>query len=191
MLKLSREGPGEDPVETAWEDCLAIRDLLKFEFFFAGKEEFRAELAVELARFAPNWRERALTADGARELLEQTPTLVAHRALRSFVDAQLVVARVLAGREPREAIDQAQFLDECLGVGRQLLLQGQLHGSESISKELYGSALQLAANRDVVDPGREEVREARQAFLAEIEELLERVSYIGRMDADRLQKVLG
>lgn len=190
VLKLSREGPGEDPVETAWEDCLAIRDLLKFEFFFAGKEEFRAELAIELARFAPDWRDRALSADGARELLESTPTLVAHRALRSFVDAQLVVARVLAGRDPRAGFEKAQFLDECLGIGRQLLLQGQLHGSESISQELYASALQLAANRDVVDPGREEVRVARQAFLAEVEELLERVTEVGRMDAERLQKVL-
>ncbi len=97
---------------------------------------------------------------------------------------------MLAGRDPREGFDKAQFLDECLGVGRQLLLQGQLHGPESISQELYASALQLAANRDVVDPGRDETRQARQVFLAEVEELLERVAEIGRMDAERLQTVL-
>lgn len=190
MLRLSRSAPEEDPVEAAWEDALAIRDLLKFEFFFADKASFREQLGVEVQRFAADWRAQVRSPETMAAMLEAEPTFVAHRALRSFLDAQLVVARVLAARDPRAAVDKAAFLDECLGVGRQLLLQGQLHGPESVSQELYASALQLAANRDVVDPGRDEVRAARAAFLAEIEELLERVAHIGRLDAARLQTVL-
>ncbi|MCW3040895.1 MAG: hypothetical protein JWM31_2800 [Solirubrobacterales bacterium] len=190
LLKLSRGPAVKDPVEAAWEDSLAIRDLLKFEFFFADKATFRAELAVELDRFAGDWRERVGSPEEMAALLDATPTFVAHRALRSFLDAQLVVAQLLAQRDPREGVEKAPFLDECLGVGRQLLLQGRLHGPESVSQELYASALQLAANRDVVDPGRDEVRVARVAFLAEVEEVLERVAHIGRLDAERLQEVL-
>jgi glycerol-3-phosphate O-acyltransferase len=190
LLKLSRGPAVDDPIAVAWDDVLAIRDLLKFEFFFADKPSFRLELGDELNRFASDWRERVGSPEEMALLLDSTPTFVAHRALRSFFDAQLVVARILAERDPRQGFDKAQFLDECLGVGRQLLLQGQLHGPESVSQELYAAALQLAENRDVVDPGREEVRLARQRFLAEIEEVLERVSHIGRLDAARLQEVL-
>ncbi len=190
MLKLAGSGAQEDPVETAWEDALAIRDLLKFEFFFADKATFRAELGAELDRFAADWRERAQTPDQIAAVFDATPTFVAHRALRSFLDAQLVVATQLAARNPRQGFEKAAFLEECLGVGRQLLLQGRLHGPESVSQELYAAALQLAANRDIADPGRDEVRVAREAFLAEVQEVLDRVAHIGRLDAERLEAVL-
>ncbi len=190
ILRLSREQPDGDPVEAAWEDALALRDLLKFEFFFADKETFRLQLRAELDRMAENWREQAASPEQMNQALVQIPTFVAHRALRAFVDAQFVVARQLANRDPRDAVDREAFLQECLGVGRQLLLQGRLHGPESVSQELYGAALSLAANRDLVDPGREEVHAAREAFLAEIREVLERVSHIGRLDAERLERVL-
>ena len=47
-----------------------------------------------------------------------------------------------------------------------MLLQGRLHGAESVSAELFAAALQLAANRDLVDPGRDEVRAARDGVPA-------------------------
>jgi glycerol-3-phosphate O-acyltransferase len=191
MLKLAQGEPVEDPVEAAWEDALAIRDLLKFEFFFADKATFRAELGVELDHFAADWRERVASPDEAAKIFDAIPTFVAHRALRSFLDAELVVAQQLAARDPRQGFEKAAFLDECLGVGRQLLLQGRLHGPESVSQELYAAALQLAANRDIVDPGRDEVRGARERFLAEVEEVLGRVAHIGRLDDARLKAVLG
>lgn len=180
----------DDPVEAAWEDALAIRDLLKFEFFFADKATFRDELALELDRFAADWRERVGSPEEMEELLQGAPTFVAHRTLRAFLDAQLVVAQQLATRDPRKGFSKSEFLDGCLGVGRQLLLQGRLHGPESVSQELYAAALQLAANRDIVDPGRDEVRVAREAFLAEVQEVLDRVAHIGRLDAERLARVL-
>jgi glycerol-3-phosphate O-acyltransferase len=191
LLRLAQGEPVEDPIEAAWEDALAIRDLLKFEFFFADKATFRQELGAELDLFAANWRDLIRSPQEMAHLVDTTPAFVAHRALRPFLDAQLVVARLLAERDPREGFDKPAFLADCLGVGRQLLLQGRLHGPESVSQELYAAALQLAANRDIVDPGREEVREARERFLAEIEEVLGRVAHIGRLDAERLAQVLG
>ncbi|MCW3014310.1 MAG: hypothetical protein JWO02_1402 [Solirubrobacterales bacterium] len=191
LLRLAQGEPVEDPVEAAWEDALAIRDLLKFEFFFADKATFRQELRLELDRFAADWRDRVASPEEMARVLEATPTFVAHRTLRAFLDAQVVVAGQLAARDPRQGVDRSAFLAECLGVGRQMLLQGRLHGPESVSQELYAAALQLAGNRDLVDAGREELREGRRRFLAEIEEVLGRVSHIGRLDAERLEQVLG
>src|SRR4029077_63606 len=101
----------------------------------------------------------------AEALLRASRVLVANRALRSFLDAQLVVAERLAARNPREELDRSAFARECLGGGRQMLLQGRLHSAESVSQELFGSALALATNRDLVDPGREDLR-ARRGGLA-------------------------
>src|SRR3712207_9179879 len=68
------------------------------------------------------------------EVLCRAGFLIAHRVLRSFVDAQLVVAERLAARDPREPVEEKAFLAECGGVGQQMLLQGRLHGPESDRK---------------------------------------------------------
>jgi glycerol-3-phosphate O-acyltransferase len=185
------DSPGPEAlVDAAWESALRIRDLLKFDFFFADKPHFREDLRAELARIEPDWMERTRTPQEAGALLRKSGLLVANRALRSFLDAQLVLAERLAHRDPREAIDRDAFLGECLGVGRQMLLQGRLHSAESLSQELFGSAFQLAANRDLVDPGRDAVREARLRFYEEICAVVELVEEIRQLDELLIEEVL-
>ena len=100
-----------DPADR-WDEAMRLRDLLKFEFFFPERDAYRQQIAAELERLDPDWE----TADG-RDVLCRAPLLVAHRVLRSFVDAQLVVAERLAARDPRTPVVEAEFLDECGGVG--------------------------------------------------------------------------
>jgi len=47
-----------------------------------------------------------------------------------------------------------------------------------VSRELYSAAIRLAANRDLVDPGRDEVRAGREALAAEVRGVLSRVERI-------------
>lgn len=185
-----RGASGEQLVDAAWEQSLRIRDLLKFEFFFADKERFREELGEELGRIDSNWHARAQSPEDAGDLLRESGLLVANRALRSFLDAQLVVAERLAARNPREAVDRGAFLDECVGVGRQMLLQGRLHSAESLSRELIGSALALAANRDLVDPGGGQVSEARHAFYEEVRDVVALVEQIRAFDETVIEEAL-
>jgi glycerol-3-phosphate O-acyltransferase len=131
--------------------ALALRDLLKYEFFFPDKETFRHELADELSLIDPDWTRRDADLGATRKLLVQSRFLCAHRVLRSFVDAQWVVAERLAELDPGAAVDEGELLERCRAVGRQLLLQGRLHGPESLSQELFSSALRLARNRGLVD----------------------------------------
>src|SRR5581483_7390035 len=93
-------------------------------------------------------------------------------------------------RDPRREIVKDEFMSDCLGLARQWLLQGRLHSAESISQELFGAALQLAANRDLVDPGRDELRERRAEFVAEIQEVLAKIRQIGEIDTEMLNEVL-
>jgi glycerol-3-phosphate O-acyltransferase len=169
--------------EAGLEEALRLRDLLKFEFFFPDKREFAEALRAELDLVDPHWTSRARTPEDAMRVLSASGSLLAHRVLRSFFDAQLVVAERLAARDPRSPVETEAFLKECIGVGRQMLLQGRIHGPEAVSRELFANALKLAANRDIVDPGREEVRQRREAFLAEVRDVVARVERIGEVDA--------
>jgi glycerol-3-phosphate O-acyltransferase len=185
--------PDADLLELAWQDALATRDLLKFEFFFAEKDEFREQMRVEIELIDPDWAQRIRTGGSAAELLLQTgsqPLLIAHRALRSFLDAQWIVASYLASIDPRTAIDKAQVIKTLLGVGRQHVLQGHVYGDESVSSELFAPALKAAANRDVLDPGREDVHAARVVWLEQIGEVISRLQMIDELERELRAGVL-
>ena len=173
--------------EDRWDEAMRLRDQLKFEFFFPDKASYREELAAELRRLHPSWE---TVADG-RAVLERAPVLVADRVLRSFLDAQLVVAERLAAHPPGEPIAEPEFLSECGGVGRQMLLQGRLHGPESLSRELFSSALKLAANQDLIGPGGEELPVRRRAFAARLRDLVGRLIVIDEIDATSRQEAVG
>jgi glycerol-3-phosphate O-acyltransferase len=174
--------PGE-----RWDEAMRLRDQLKFEFFFPDKASYRDELGAELKRLHPGWE---TVADG-RAVLQRARVLLASRVLRSFLDAQLVVAERLAAHPPGQPVPDAGFLDECGGVGRQMLLQGRLHGPESLSRELFSSALKLAANQDLIGPGGEELARGRRAFAARLRELVGRLIVIDEIDATSRQEAVG
>jgi glycerol-3-phosphate O-acyltransferase len=170
-----------------WDEAMRLRDQLKFEFFFPDKTSYREELGAELRRLHPSWE---TVADG-RAVLERARVLVASRVLRSFLDAQLVVAERLAAHPPGQPVAEPGFLGECGGVGRQMLLQGRLHGPESLSRELFSSALKLAANQDLIGPGGEELARGRRAFAARLRDLVGRLIVIDEIDATSRQEAVG
>ena len=170
-----------------WDEAMRLRDQLKFEFFFPDKASYRAELCAELERLDPGFQ---TVADG-RAVLERCRVLVASRVLRSFLDAQLVVAERLAARLPGQPFMKKEFLSECGGVGQQMLLQGRLHGPESLSRELFSSAVKLAANLDLIEPGGEELARSRQAFAARLRDVVTRLIVIDGIDAACRREAVG
>ena len=92
---------------TGWEKALAVRELLKFDFFFAGRDEFADELWREFAIMTGRSHDRSAPLDTgeAERSLNESDLLVAHLVLRPFVDAYRVVAEELVnlgpGRERR------------------------------------------------------------------------------------------
>lgn len=196
---------GRDALAHGFQAALALRDLLKYEFFFPDKETFRAELADELTLIDPEWRQHDGDFPRTRKVMLQSRFLCAHRVLRSFVDAQWVVAERLVEHDVRRPVVESELLHRCTAVGRQLLLQGKLHGAESLSRELFSSAVRLARNRDLVDTPSgssgtaahggttdlEVLAERRRAFAAEIRGVVERVAFIDETDATNRQETAG
>jgi glycerol-3-phosphate O-acyltransferase len=170
-----------------WDEAMRLRDQLKFEFFFPDKAAYRAVLRAELDRLDPGWE---TVADG-RAVLEHCDLLVANRVLRSFLDAQLVVAERLAARPAHLPVEEKEFLDECRGVGQQMLLQGRLHGPESLSRELFASALKLAANLDLLSPGGEDLAQRRREFAGRLHDDVARLIVIDEIDAAGRREAIG
>ena len=179
------------PPEQRWSEITALRDLLKFEFFFPDRATHRARLTTELELLTETSGQAAWEVADGLAVLGRAPFLVAHRVLRSFVDAQLVVAERLAARVPRNAIDERAFLDECGGVGQQMLLQGRLHGPESLSRELFASALKLAGNLDLLAADDDAVAVRRAELADRLRAVVARVIEIDEIDAASRREVVG
>jgi len=169
------------------DEAMRLRDQLKFEFFFPDKASYRTELRAELDRLDPGWE----TEPDGRAVLERSSLRVASRVLRSFIDAQLVVAERLAARPPERPVEDKVFLDECAGVGQQMLLQGRLHGPESLSRELFASAVKLAANLNLIDPGGADLAGRRREFAAHLYEVVARLIIIDEIDALGRREAIG
>ncbi len=183
MLDLATSPPEGDGRDAAWEKALALRDLLKFDFFFSRKARYAGQIADEARRLG--W-DGSNEPDEARKRLAAAPVLLAHGVLRPFIDAQFVVATCLAAREDKPLADTDRFLGECLTHGRQLLLQGRVHGADSVSRELFATALQLAANRGLVEGD----AAGRQQWVDQLVTYRDLLARIAQIDATRLEEVL-
>jgi glycerol-3-phosphate O-acyltransferase len=175
-----------DRASEFWEEALRLRDLLKFEFFFAEKDTFREELRTEVSLHDPGWEGRL--AGGAEEiqsLLRRIRPFGAHRVLRPFLEAYRVVGDALERHDLAVAIEPAAFLTHCLAVGKQYLLQRRIQSAESVSKVLFESALRLARNRKLLDLGAADLGDQRHAFAEEIREAVRRVDAIDALAASR------
>ncbi|WP_203336983.1 lysophospholipid acyltransferase [Nocardioides limicola] len=141
---------GGDPRKVVLSEALRLRDLLKFEFFFSSREEFEAELVDEARLLGVDADALAsATAEDAGPLLDRAEPLLAHLVLRPYLDSYLVVADRLAAQDG--PVDEREFLAECVRVGEQWALQRRIASEESVSMELFRTALRMARHRGLVD----------------------------------------
>jgi glycerol-3-phosphate O-acyltransferase len=169
---------------TAFDEALRLRELLKFDFFFAQREPFAEELAAEIAILASPDTVDGLdvTPEQAREWLARARPLVAHLVLRPFLDAYRVVGEQLAAQDEEEAVDQSALVDSCLRVGFQWSLQRTLASEESVSGEMFSTALKLAAHRDLIKPGSPHLGKRRREFADELGEVARAIGRIADRD---------
>ncbi len=171
-----------DPVAAFWTEIAWLRDLLKFEFYFPEREEYRRQVRAEMERHDPSWEARLRSGPAAADaLLAAMRPLVSQVIVRPFVEAYRLVADVLASEDVAAGVDtladDAEVTKRALGLGHQYVAQRRLRSSESVSVLLFATALQLARNRGLFDPG-PELAKKRAAFLAELRDLLRRIDRI-------------
>jgi len=176
----------DDVVDTTWQCALALRDLLKFEFFFPRKRDFAEKIRGEIDIARPGWAGENPSVDDVLKDLDGTALYLSHRVIGPFLEAYGVVAERLAETSPYVPIDRDALVDECLGIARQEWLQLRLHAPESISRDLMQGALKLAENRGLLEVGDDDMMARRQDFAAEIRRAVERVAIVRQAALARL-----
>ena len=184
-LLRAAEADVADPAEF-WDEAMRLRDLLKFEFFFAEKDAFRDELRDEIRLHDPDWESRLGEGPAAIEaLLRRFRPFSAHRVLRPFVEAYRAVADALERRSVEDPLGEEKFLKDCLALGQQYVLQRRILSPESVSQVLFANALSLARNRGLVEPGAADLAERRRGFAEELRNVARRVDAVDALVAAR------
>ncbi|MGB5258088.1 MAG: hypothetical protein WBN44_12590, partial [Woeseiaceae bacterium] len=173
--------PGDSPapLEAFWQEVTRLRDVFKFEFFYAPGEEFREEVAQELARFEIDWQGKlAADADFSRRLLRAFKPLVAHGTLTQFVEAYYVVASVVAGTPCDTGIDADECLKKCFAYSRQAYRQRRISSEASIGKLLFQNGYKWIENRGLAAAGGPELAEQRAEVRQGLRDLIHRLQRI-------------
>ena len=178
-LALAHAGHVEgDRVEAFWTQAMRLRDLLKFDFYFADSAAFRQNIADEMS-----WHEdwEAHVAAGAAEIdamLYAKRPLMAESMLRVFFEAYEIVADVL--RDAPADIGAKELTQLALGVGKQYVAQRRVRSSEPVSTLLFDTARQVVADQDLLEPG-PDLAERRAAFRRELQAILRDFDHVGQI----------
>ena len=183
---MAREHATGDLRESIWNHAMSLRQLLKFDFFFASRAEFSDELIAEVSLIDSAWegrqvREPIVTRAQIDLWFERSKPHLAHIILRPFFDAYRVVADQLARWPHDRDVDEELLLERCLGFGQQQVLQAKLHSAESVTLELFRNALKLADNKGVLKGTGREVHERRRVFADNLRGIIEDLETLARM----------
>lgn len=178
-LALLHAAPKEDDVRihSFWAEIMRLRDIFKFEFFYAKKPAFSDEIEAELGRLDANWR--ANFAEGeerTHNMLHNKQVLLAHAILYPYVETYRVVGHTLKTRDYGEAFDKKAFVQMCMTSGEQLHWQGKVQRVESISKPFIENGIRLFDNMGLIVSEKTADHEtALDKFIAKLDYLMERM----------------
>ena len=178
LLKAS-ETEGEGALAAFWSEVDKLRDLFKFEFFYAPTEQFHQQIREELARYTENWEELLQQGGpGFLQIQNNMVLLVSHVALLTYAEAYSIVADLLVQMEPSESLTEEPCVTMALKHGHQAYLQRRISSPSSIGKLLFKNGFQLAEHRKLTAGGDESVASGRKALAMEIRDVLRRLKLI-------------
>ena len=171
-----------DRLEAFWAQAMRLRDLLKFDFYFADSAAFREHLTEEMS-WHDDW-EANVEAGGERitAMLRAKRPLIASAMLRPFFEAYEIVADVL--RDAPADVDEKELTKLALGVGRQYVAQDRVRSNEAVSALLFATARQVAADQHLLEPAAD-LAERRRAFLGELRGILADMDEVERLSREQ------
>src|SRR5574337_3914 len=178
-LALAHAGHADgDRLQAFWDQAMRLRDLLKFDFYFADSAAFRDNITEEMSWHA-DWEARV--AAGSTEIdamLRDKRPLMADAMLRVFFEAYEIVADVL--RDAPAEMGEKELTQLALGVGRQYAAQGRVRSNEPVSTLLFATARQVAADQHLLESA-PDLAERRIAFLDELRAVLKDFDHIAEL----------
>ncbi len=166
------------PLEAFWQEADRLKDMFKFEFFYAPSDEFHAEVKNELAYFDRDWVKKMSKPEYASNLLRQMTPLVAAAVLRPYIEAYRVVADVFARLKAHETLDAKASLNASMKYARQAYLQRRINSKASIGQILFNNGYKLFESYGLVAPGEAELLTKRKTMSRDLRVLSHRLEHI-------------
>ncbi|MGH3563178.1 MAG: glycerol-3-phosphate 1-O-acyltransferase, partial [Mycobacterium sp.] len=178
-LALAHAGHADrDKLQAFWAQAMRLRDLLKFDFYFADSAAFRDNIAEEMAWY-PDWEARVAAGDAEIDvILQEKRPLMADAMLRVFFEAYEIVGDVL--RDAPAHIGEKELTQLALGVGRQYVAQGRVRSSEPVSTLLFATARQVVADQHLLE-NTPDLAERRIAFRRELQGILRDFDHVAQI----------
>jgi len=162
-----------------WEEIDRLRDLFKFEFFYAAKDEFYQQIRDELVSYDIDWEKHLRTSAAyADQLLKRFSPLVAYGTLIQFAEAYWVASSVLCQIPLSASLDEQSCINDSLSYGRQAHLQQRISCKSSIGKQLYANAFKLMNNLDLTTAKSPDQVDVRTNFQQDLRKLINRLERI-------------
>ena len=178
-LMAAAKAVATDPVETFWDTAFELRDLLKFDFFFLEKSQFRTSLEEYLDRVDMQWQSRVEEGvESVTELLGLLDPITAESVLRSFLESYWIVVHCLQMRPQMAKESPREFVKFCAGTARQYLLQRKIQSSDTGSLLIYPAGIELARNLGLIGAPGSDCSAARDQFVANLSHLLDLIDEI-------------
>ena len=167
-----------DRLAAFWAQAMRLRDLLKFDFYFADSAAFRDNITEELA-WHDDWEAHvAAGGDEIDAMLFAKQPLMSDAMLRVFFEAYELVADVL--RDAPADIGEKELTNLALGVGQQYVAQTRVRSNESVSTLLFATARQVVVDQDLIGPA-DDLAERRVAFVRELRAIVRDFDYVERI----------
>jgi len=173
-------------LDSLWAECLRLRNLFKFEFFFSRNDVFREQLSLELDSIDPEWPDVLHAGNEAVvQALRQKPLLVAAGVLSPFIAAYHLVGTMLINEAASRELKDSAFIARCLEAAHSGGKHGGIRPVPGVSRALLANGLRVADNRGLRDDDSPESGRRRAEFLQELEEtakalrVLDEISHSG------------
>jgi glycerol-3-phosphate O-acyltransferase len=175
---LAVTGEGDAAIAQFHHEALRIRDLLKYEFFFEGSEEFIKVLEREFDARRGDWRSVVQQGPEAiHKMLRAMDLILGHGTLRPFIESYLVFARALSLLGVNDEVQASKLIASSLALGKQRVLQQRIHCEESVSQSYFENAAQIADSRGLFEQT-EAAADGRQQLLQELRDVTSNVRFL-------------
>ncbi|HKK75663.1 MAG TPA: HAD-IB family hydrolase [Saprospiraceae bacterium] len=170
-LMLSQDQEKSDRQLFFWTTVMDLRDLFKFEFFYAKKPIFSRKIEGDLALFQ---RKPPITlrddSINYRRLLSKQKVLVAPVVLFPYLEAYKVIVQGLKQLDTEYPFDENNFIESCLALGGELQWKGKIQRIESVSKPFLVNGIRLAKNLKLIPTQEDPKTEELQYFEQQLEQ---------------------
>ena len=172
---------GDIGVDEFFSRAFAWRALLRFDFFFLQRDEFRTAILEELSLACPDGV-ACLERGELVTILEALSPFTTPAVLRPCIEAYRLVADVLVRADPGEVLTEEEIRERSLALGREYEARGDISTPESLSFPLFDAGAALAANSGVL--GASTPASDRRRFLEDLEDALADIDALNRLGTD-------